>query len=327
MKKTLLCFLVLTGVMTTWTAQAQTPASPADIARQRRESVDLLRELRKKDATAPALYPDEDSDVGPQSILRVKPRHDWFQALLDTQLSYTDNLLFQEGGKPESASVFVNTAQLALTPPAWGTHDTTWFPRVGYRHQWFNYGLFEGDHVKNNFDFEAQTAFGDVACRFHDWQFKLGLEWTRLLGVNFQEFYREYAPQLSVQRVLRVNERSAFVMGYLGSYRLTDVDPTPGFNDRDRLDRWDHVLIASYNRSITSRLVVQPFYRFQFTDYAHLHREDLLHSFGGSVAWFFTDNLFARGYVSYDLKQSNDPLVPEYRKLDTGAGLSFGFKF
>ncbi|MEI9866403.1 MAG: hypothetical protein WDN00_17975 [Limisphaerales bacterium] len=39
---------------------------------------------------APELYPGEDVDVGPQRILRLNPRHKYFDVVLDSQVFYSD---------------------------------------------------------------------------------------------------------------------------------------------------------------------------------------------------------------------------------------------
>src|ERR1700675_3476668 len=40
---------------------------------------------------APELYPGENADVGPQRILRLNPRPNYFDAFLDSQVYYSDN--------------------------------------------------------------------------------------------------------------------------------------------------------------------------------------------------------------------------------------------
>jgi len=67
---------------------------------------------------APELYRGENTDVGPQRILRLNPRPDYFNVFFDSQVSYSDNANFAEGKNIIGSAVFVNTVQAAFTPPA-----------------------------------------------------------------------------------------------------------------------------------------------------------------------------------------------------------------
>ena len=130
--------------------------------------------------------------------------------------------------------------------------------------------------------------------------------------------------------------RSAFLVAYLGSYHFSHVAPitifegnpaTSVFHPGDRNDRWEHTLLAAYSFALTRHLVMQPFYRYQLTEFTGESREDQLHSVGCSLAWFFNERVNVRLFTSYDLRQSSNPLAADYRKLDAGAGLNLNFKF
>lgn len=323
-------------------AGAQSVVNEADAARQQRDTEQIFRNLRKAGATAPDLYPDEASDTGPQSVLRARPRPTWFDVSIDGQLFYTDNMLFQQqAAERTEASVFVNTVQVALTPPPCETGCGRLAPRLGYRHQWFNYGLVEGSAVKNFYDFDSETVFADATWQAGPWQFQAGFDWTRLLDhqptyTSYHELYNELSPRWGVQRVIPVCPRSALLLAYLGSYHFSRVDPVtvneetppvPVFHPADRNDRWEHTLLAAYSVALTRHLVAQPFYRYQLTGYTVERRTDQLHSVGCSLAWFFNERVSARIFTSYDLRQSSNPLVADYRKLDAGVGLNLNFRF
>src|SRR5450432_2530753 len=48
---------------------------------------------------APELYPGENADVGPQRILRLKPRKTYFEVIADSQCLYTGNVYLSENNK------------------------------------------------------------------------------------------------------------------------------------------------------------------------------------------------------------------------------------
>ena len=314
------------------TALAQLPpaVNQAETARQRQETQRLMRSLDERDASAPELYPEESSDVGPQSILRMKERRKYFEAFLDSQYFFTSNMFFQEKD-PVDTGVLLSTAQIAFAPPAMELGGGRFSYRAGYRHQWFNYGFEDHQGVLNNFDFDAQTVF--TAARYqtrNHWVFEAGFEWVRLLGhepssANYNEFYKDYTPRWSVQKLIPVTEKALIGVGYLGSYHFSEVDPTPLKNINDR---WDHVLLGTFTYAFNRHWVAQPYYRFQFTDYTHNRgRKDFLHTFGLGLNYFFTDTFGVRAFASYDLRESNDPLAADYRKLDAGMGLNLTLRF
>jgi hypothetical protein len=322
-------------------AQSQGSIDRGEALRRQREADQLLRDLRNdKVEEAPAISPDEAVDVGPQSILRRRQHHRWFEVDLDSQFLWTDNMFFNESKPtPTTAStVLLNSAQFNLTPPSWKAGDRELRPRVGYQHVWMNYALVGPKNdpnsglPKSDHDFDAQTVFADLTTTFGSWQAQVGVDWQRLLGHQpaygaYDEFYRDWSPRWSVSRVFSLGERQAFVAAYLGSAHLTHVDPTPGLNDPDRNDRIEHNLLASYSCQLTPRLILQPGYRFQFTHYTMAHRLDQLHSFSGSVTLLITDWLFARAFGAYELRESDDPAVPDYRKVDAGVALGATFRF
>ncbi|HAM70464.1 MAG TPA: hypothetical protein DCM86_02345 [Verrucomicrobiales bacterium] len=309
--------------------------------RRQREMDQLLRDLRSdKPVEAPAISPDEAVDVGPQSILHTRDRSRWFELNLDSQFLWTDNMLYNES-KPlptVSSTVLVNSAQLNLTPPAWSVGDLKVKPRVGYQHVWLNYALVGQKNdpnsglPKSDHDFDAQTVFGDLTTLVGPWQFQIGLDGQRLLShqpvySSYDEFYRDYSPRWSVSRIWMLGERHAVIAGYIGSYHFTRVEATPGLNDSDRNDRVEQNFLGNYSFQLTPRLLLQPGYRYQFSGYSRGHRLDQLHAFSGSLTVFITPWLFARGYGAYEIRESDDTSIPDYRKFDAGLALGATFRF
>ena len=127
------------------------------------------------------------------------------------------------------------------------------------------------------------------------------------------------------QRQISISESKVFTVGYQGSYRFTEV----GDNPRDDVnDRTDHVLFVSYNQALTPQLVVQPYYRFQFTHYTKGgSRNDVFNTAGLSLNYFFTENISLRAFASYERRESDDPIQADYDKVDGGVGLNLYFRF
>ena len=312
---------------------AQTPAvNQADTARQQRETLRLLDDV-VPGKTMPSLYSDEESDIGPQSVLR-KLRHRWFRGSYDGQVFYTDNVLYRDADKRDGG-VIVNTVEAALTTPPLITGLASYRAEAGYRHQFFNYFGPEGI---DNLDFNGSTVFADILAQTKHYQFRVGADYTRLLGYeprvvdDWEEFYSEFVPRWSVQRNLRVCDRSMLSFGYLGSYHFSDEDAVPlslfppvsGFEDRN--ERWEHAAVAAYSVALPHDFVVQPYYRFQFTDFVVREKSEFLHTAGLSVGWFPCEYFSARLFANYNWNDS-DLRARDYEQFNGGGGVNLTFRF
>lgn len=333
--------LILLGtVCLARTVTAQTPGVTelVDQAEQRRLRSSAV--ASDEGALAGELYADESADVGPQSILRLKPRRTWVEAQADVQYFYTDNL-FQSERTTRESGVVLSTVQASVAPTAFDTGFGRLAPRVGYRQQWFSFGLPGEDLVSpfdptlrtslDSFDFNVSTVFSDLAWTYGQWMAQAGFDYQRLLdSADYHEFYREYVPRWRVQYTLPLGHRSAAAFGLEGYYRFTHQDDTifPEFNDR-----LDHAFYVNYTVAVGPQVMVQPFYRFKYTRYNHQppyvsgQRNDYLHSFGVGLYWLPCANFSARLFAGYDIKDSDAPFVDDYHRFDAGGGVNLSLRF
>jgi len=324
-------------------AEAQVPG-----AVRQTESVEQRRQLQpdarsyQDGESAPELYKGENTDVGPQTVLRIKPRKNYFEAMADVQYFYTDNMFLVNHDK-QSADVLVSTAQFALAPPAYELGGGKFAPRLGYRHEWYDFGLLSGKQFQgfdfqsqtfkqvrlHDFDFNAQTIFTDGRWMRGNWTVEAGLNYQRLLTtLDFDQFYWEAAPRWGARRLIPLDDTKALTIGYEGDYRFTGSGhPPPTFSD-DLNDRTDHSLIVAYTQSLCPMATVQPYYRFQYTRFTKGEsRNDYLHSFGLALYCPVTRQIGVRAFVGYDIMDTNSQLTPDYKKLDAGGGLNLTIRF
>jgi hypothetical protein len=286
----------------------------------------------KPGTNAPELYPGENLDVGPQYILSLVPRRTWFEAWLDSQVFYTANALLTDTGA-KSAAVFVNTAQLSFVPtPGLDFGPGKFSPIAGFRSQWFNYSL----NSPPNLDFNAQTAF--VAGRYlyeQKWILTTELDFTRLLNQSdYRQFYREWVPNLVVQRIVPVNKNLAASITWQLAYHFTGVHTLsiPGAPPGDINDRLDNILTFAVGYQPAPKILVQPFFSFEYTYYptdpfkAGGDRSDGLFGGGISLGYYFRPNLALRTFLSASLRTSNDSTA-DYRNLNVGADLALILRF
>lgn len=328
-------------------AQAQTRIDTVDQSRGRQELISKEKKVSARTGEVVSeLYAGELQEAGPQYILKYDPRRSWLDAMADVQYYYTSNVFLTENpthNATEDTGLLVSTAQVALAPnPGFQAGEGILFPRLGFRHQWYNYGLDSTDNGLNNFDFDAQTVFADLRYVYKDsWVFKGGFDWQRLLGHespgsgdnDYAEFYKEYVPWLGADKYFTlVDETLFFVAGYDIRYRFTDVDPIFGLSSF-RNDRLDQTANLGLIYAPVENLFLQPYYRLQYTHYtrdSNSERDDFLHTFGFSASYRLTDWARVRGFVSYDIRDSDQNIpggAPDYKVLNVGGGLTLNFAY
>jgi predicted porin len=307
-------------------------AQPAPI--QQLQNNQITRQLQppvpilSPGTNAPELYPGENLDVGPQRILRMMPRHTYLDVLFDSQAFLTDNANYAPEQAAISSWVFINTVQAAFTPPAVEIGPGKAAVAVGLASQWYNYG----DNRMESFDFNAETLFINGNYTVGKWQFGAGINLTRLVNQeNYDESYREFMPNLGVQRMIPLNDRMFFTVGDLVDFHLTEVPSVLGSRS-DINDRFDNIASLAFTWQATRHLLVQPYYRFQYSNYQHdtpgtFGRNDYLQSVGLSAAYYFTRQVSLRAFYNYNRRQSNDPFTPAYLEMNGGPGLTLDIKF
>ncbi len=214
---------------------------------------------------APELYRGESTDVGPQRILRLNPKHLYFDLVFDSQVFFSDNANYAQAPFSIASSVFVNTVQAAFAPPAspLGTGKIAY--AIGVASQWYNYG----DNRLAPLDFNAQTVFASSKYSLDKWQLGVGVNLTRLVNQgDYSETYREFMPNFGVQRVIPLNDQMFFSVGDLVDYHLTEVPSVAG-SRTDINDRLDNVASLTFTWQATRHLIFQPYYRFQYSYYQH----------------------------------------------------------
>jgi hypothetical protein len=307
------------------------PVQQFDENQQKRQLQDSLLNLQTTTTNAPELYPGENQDVGPQHILRMVPRRTFFEVLADTQYAFTDNNRLAHG-RGITTAYAINTVQLAFAPEPVERGEGVLASRVGFRSQWYNYGLDGSGGGEDSLDFNGQTAFGSLQYLVNRrWEFDAEIDYTRLLTQrNYSEFYSEGVPSLGVTRLFPIKSNLLLGLGWQGDYHVSSVPSIPGSPDNVN-DRLDNTLSMTLTWQVTGNLIFQPYYRFEVTRYPRTSfdtdRDDYLQTVGSALSYYFTRQLAARIFISEQFRTSDDPNTTSYSKLDTGIGASFVCRF
>lgn len=322
----------------------------------------------REEEQVPEIIPGDREDMGPQYILKKKQIRKWFSVDLTSQGMYTSNMLLQSDRYAVDTTLLASTAQFSISPDAFDLENGDKIsPGIGFRHQWFNYNLIDDASMSryqddtyqedaggyNEFDFDAQTiSTGLYYLKGDHWIFGLNFEFTRLLGheishvfpqsSNYSEFYKEYVPIWSATRLIEMTPITSMAITYTGKLRYTDSqnvfeeDQTDGTNRRDINNRLDSILDISLKHEIFPTINVQPFFRFQYSNYnmnenrndlSYKDREDFTYTYGSTFSWQPTDWLTLSTFGSWEKRKSSSNRVDEYSKYDLGGGLSASIRF
>ncbi|MDX2225687.1 MAG: hypothetical protein SFY92_01095 [Verrucomicrobiae bacterium] len=320
---------------------AQVPAPTAigtveDVNRRGQQFRQSGTALQEAEQNVPMINSSEMEDVGPQFIVKSKPRRHWIEATADAQYYYSDNMFLQESSQLgiTDTTILVLTGQFALAPTAFDVGGGKLSPRLGFRQQTYFYSLQNDDLVNslNNFDFDAQTAFADLSYLFYEtWQARMGADWTRLITHEKvgNEFYEEALPRWGLDKFFPFGDKMIFSVSYDGNYHLTSVTPQPM---SDINDRTDQSLTLAWTQQVVRRFIARPYYRFQHTTYINKNlnaddRTDYLNTVGLILSYQFNDWASVRLFCSYDMKDSDDRTIADYDKFDGGGGATLTFRY
>jgi len=299
---------------------------------QRAQALETPRQ--STNAADPSLYDGEESDTGDQVILAVAPpsRWNWINVSLDSQYFYTSNA-FLSSTHVEGTEVLVDTINAELDAPPIAVPYGNLFTQLGYQFQWFDYGIGGANGHFSDLDFDSATVYAEAQYSLPDnWSVYGDFSYNRLLfdGSGFDEFYKEFVPTFSLQKVIPIRKNLQAAVEYSGNYRFTDEAPYPNLG-RKCNNRTDEAVDFDLTWQITPKIDLRPFYRFQYSYYpdyfAGSTRNDFLHTFGVSADYAFNSWSSIRAFLDYEVLDTDAASVGDYRKLDVGGGLSASIKF
>ena len=288
-------------------------------------------------ASAPSLYPGEEVDTGQQYILQLaqQPRWNWFNFSLDNQYFYTSNAFLSgtaSGNAIRGTTLLVTTGDGEVDVPPILTPYGQLFTQLGYQYQRFWYGLGDAHNNVRRLDFDLATLYLQAQYDLPgQWSIGGNVSYNRLLDhSDFDEFYKEVVPTLSVEKIFNIRDNLQATLEYSGNYHETDEVPYPGYS-RQANNRTDQALDFALTWQAAPKVIVRPFYRFQYSYYPGYFqsqsRNDFLHTLGISASYCFNQWSSIRVFLSYELRDSDAATVPDYRKFDAGGGVSLAFRF
>lgn len=324
-------------------ARAQTAGAvnQLDSAQQKRAAEGIAK--FESGTNAPEFYAGETEDVGPQSVLKLKPKRTLFEGIADVQYFYSDNALLDHSYRVPSG-VMVASVQAAIAPTPYPLGSGQSAPRIGIRQQWYDFHQLNSQNPSlRTYDFIAQSAFIEENWAWHDWSFGVGFDDTRIVTpTDYHQFYNELVPRYNISRTIHINEKQLISLSYQGYYHFTHASGFGSLSSASQIttvttnqvggpssklfDRLDQVFTIGYVYAPTTYSVIQPYYAYRYTRYtSDVTRDDHMHSFGLALYLFAGKNFNARIFTSYD-KRYSSITAAEFHQFTTGLGLDLNVK-
>lgn len=345
-------------------AQAPDPQVTQNTIRQM-ESLQREQAAREKQAEAvaqpaasegevPETYPGENADLGPQMLLKQKKpqRKPLFELSADTMFTWSSNALGTPsalGNARQDTGAVAETVSLAFAPEPLALGGGKLSVRAGYRHLFYIYDVSNSSAALNGNNFEMSSLFLGANFNFKEnWNASLGLDYNRILfqkrewdlahrpldPSNWTEGYVEYKPNWSLSRNIALSEKLNLSVSYSGAYHFSNTDPTVGdVRDFSRVgDNFENGVSLSLVWVPVEKLLLIPSYRITHYNYTHSqrlggHRQDRTMSPNITVMYAMSERVALRFSVGGEFRHSSAPENSGVRKLDTGCGASFTFKF
>ncbi|AHF93349.1 hypothetical protein OPIT5_27150 [Opitutaceae bacterium TAV5] len=318
-----------------------------DTADSANRALELLPQREKKEGTpkqVPALYEGELEDAGPQYLLLSRPPHQWFQLLLDYQLYATSNAGLTEHDRL-ATDIMVFTAQGAVNVKPVLFAGGQLKPSFGLRYQVFAYGLLSGRHRSlsstvdqpvKDLDFQTVTPYVQLEWQRDAWIAGVAGRFAAYLSEQTDSTtYQEWVPSVHAGRVFSLGPTRQILVDLDAGYRFSRSFLPPGlvlppgwFNDAQG-DRYDLGLNIVYTQTFGRNWILQPSYRFQFSDYTRTDnsRHDYYHILGLTLAYYFNEYVSLRLFGSAEFRDSTDDTIPDYKNLNGGVAGSLSVRF
>jgi hypothetical protein len=334
----ILAFLSITLFLLQGTASAQ-ESSIEELQRlHRRDNAPTVSSEKYEITGVPELYEGELDDLGPQFLLLQQARHKYIDFFTDFQVYRTTNATLVSDGRA-TANVGVYSAELNYIFKPVDIKDGKLDTNVGVRHTSFRYGMFTGSNDKivsgvtvDALDFEARAAYVNWSYVKGEYIFNPSVTYTSLInahGDNDNTYY-ETAPAFSLTKMFPISDTWTNFLTYNFAWREATSETFGDTVSGDFNDRWEHGLSFSTRKFLSEKLILQPAYSWQWTDYRDKTRtrRDVVNGASVNLLYLLTDQVFLRTFMAYDKRNSTDQGADnDYRNFTSGAGASLDYRF
>lgn len=298
------------------------------------------RDLEEQSVTARALP----GDLGEMSIMSKPSRKPPLFITVDTQAFYNNNVLYAESGYLKfGAWQIITTPEVGFAPSIQDERFAMFFPRVGFRYQFFTYAQAEPPPSGTSYQ-----SSGISANNFTVMNPYAGLGWS-----FSEDLYLSFSADANVFNGSGRN-RSAYT-NFLDEYPLawqatwfhaladwTSVSITGRASyvlaNPSNFTRTDNNLTFAWSTSPLKELSTQLYASFRLAKYTGINvagqfpnddRLDFQQTYGLSVVWTPVEYVSLRGFVSWTKSDSsvNVQETGNFEAYNAGTGINLIYRF
>ena len=130
--------------------------------------------------------------------------------------------------------------------------------------------------------------------------------------------YQNHSVQVGFYKPWTISSRQFLYLSYLSDISL---ESKPNYAVRD-----DHGFVIGYRYHPVKKIIGDVYYRLAYLDFAESGRNDWNNSFGASISYYFTRNIYLAAVISYSENNSN-LLNADYKVWMPGVRLGGIFQF
>jgi len=341
-------------------AYAQT-GSAAAVSSQTRQDNQLTRQVQdtnpnalKKDQTEEAMTAKPlPKDMGEVEIMTEENQNPWFFATVDCQAFYNSNVLYANSPYLKfGAWQIITTPEIGFAPTIKDEQFAMFFPRVGFRYQFFTYAQAEPPPSGTAYESSGISANNFTVT---DPYISLGWAFSEVLFISFSadanvymgigrdtdawtNFLDEYPLAWTATWFHSLADWSSVSITGRASYVLANPS---------NFERTDNNLTFSWSTNPIKELSTQLYASFRLAKYTGLNptaeqnpgsdlgyfnnhdRLDFQQTYGLSVTWTPVENVSLRAFTSFTKSDSsvNVPETGDYEAYNAGTGINLIYRF
>jgi len=340
---------LLLGISDPVTAQT---GSAAAVSSQTRQDMQLRQQVQETDPSKSQNLEEEtvtakplSADLGEVGIMSKPTEKPWFYTTVDCQAFYNSNVLYAEsGGQKFSAWQIITSPEIGFAPQIQDEQYAMFFPKAGFRYQFFTYATAEPGSTPYN-----QTGISQNNFTVMDPFVSLGWAFTEDLFISFsadanifmgsgrdqsltqyENFLDEYPlawtaswfHSLADWNSVSITGRASYVIANPSNFTRTDNNMTFAWSTNPTKTISTQIF-ASYRLAKYTGTQLPP------PDFQNQDRLDFQQTYGASLTWTPIEYVSLRAFVSWT-KSDSSVSVPEtgdYEALNAGTGINMIYKF
>ena len=325
--------------------------SAAAVSSQTRQDMQLRQQVQDADASQSQNLQEEtvtakplSADLGEVSIMSKPTEKPWFYSTVDCQAFYNSNVLYAEsGGQKFSAWQIITSPEIGFAPQIQDEQYAMFFPKAGFRYQFFTYATAEPGSPPYNQSGISQNNF-TVSDPF----VSLGWAFTEDLFISFSADANIFMGSGRDQSLSQyVNFLDEYPLAWTASWfhsladwnsvsitgRASYVIANPS-----NFTRTDNNMTFAWSTNPTKEISTQIYASYRLSKYTgtqlanqfnNADRLDFQQTYGASLTWTPIEYVSLRGFVSWTKSDSSVHVAEtgDYEALNAGTGINLIYKF